>query len=488
MEFKEENELKPMQEGEIEETELDSQAQNEALSSEKPQAPNTESFPQEAREVQVKTLFEDRKYYIAITSLFVALAILLTFVITFVITTVKYDEKLEMLENSYNEAVGEFSSIIQLYNALPEEMRNIETYKKLAYIDYYYRTNYVGELNEEQLVYMIANGYIVGAEDLFGGYYSKDEFASIMNDVGGSGVGIGVYVKADSETGNICILHVMKDGPSAEAGLLAKDIVTHVDGKSVVEVGYDTALDLIKGEENTTVKLTVLRGGKSLDITVTRRNYEVETVVYNKHQTENGVGVIRIMDFNGATAAQFMAAIETAINKDKCTSLVFDLRDNPGGLLTAVVEMLDFMLPEGVIVSQRYADGEKIEYKSDAAGAEFEALYGTDIKMAVLVNGGTASAAELFTCALKDYGKAIVVGEQTFGKGCGQNVIPLGDGTGLAITTFMYDPPKSENYNGVGIEPTVPAKLSEEAAKKNLFELSHSDDDQLKAAIKALKK
>jgi len=440
--------------------------------------------------VQVKTVFEDRKYHIAVTSLFVALAILLTFVITYVITSINYDRELKKLEDKYAEQldyVGEFRSIIELYNSMPQELRNIETYKKLAYIDYYYRTHYVGEIDEEQLVYMVANGYVLGAEDMFGGYYTADEFKTVMGDVEGNTVGIGVYVTADLETDGIRISYVMKGGPANEAGLLPKDIITHVDGKSVTELGYYTAIDLIKGEEGSKVKLTVLRDGKYFEKTLTRKTVNVESVIYQKHQTQADVGVIRIVEFNNTTTEQFFAAVDRAIKADGCTSLVFDLRGNPGGTLTSVVEILDFMLPEGVIITQRYANGEKSEYKSDSEGDEFEALYGKDIKMAILVNSSTASAAELFTCAMKDYEKAIVVGEKTYGKGCGQNVIPLYDGSGLVFTTFLYDPPKSENYNGVGIAPDIKKELSEQASKKNIFELAHHEDDQLKAAVEALK-
>ena len=475
MDFKEEKELASAQEGdEIIET------------SQEPSMPTV--LPTEQCNVVKKTVFEDRRHYIAITSLFVALAVLLTFVITYVIATSNFDKKLEKLENEYAEVIGEFDTIIGIYNSLPEELRNIETYKKLAYIDYYYRTNYAGELNEEQLIYMVANGYIMGAGDTYGGYYTANEFETIIGDAKGQNVGIGVYVTADMETEGIRISYVMKGGPANEAGLLPRDIITHVDGKSVSQLGYYTAIDLIKGEENSQVKLGILRDGVKLEKTLTRRTFSIESVIYQKHESEPGVGIIRIIEFNAETVEQFKLAVDTAIKNDKCTSLVFDLRGNPGGVLDAVVEMLDFMLPEGVIVTQRYANGETTEYKSDAEGDEFETLYGKNIKMAVLVNGGTASAAELFTCALKDYGKATIVGEKTYGKGCGQNVIPMYDGSGLVFTTFLYDPPKSANYNGVGIIPDVEQELNEEASKKNIFELLHSEDDQLKAAIKALNK
>ena len=439
---------------------------------------------------QPKPLFEDRRYYISITCLFVALAVLLTFVITYVLLTLRHEREMEELGGKYEAELdyyGEFRTIIELYNSLPEEMRNIETYKKLAYIDCYYRSNYVGEINEEELIYMVATGYILGTGDAYGGYYTADEFKTMVGDLGGNSVGIGVYATVDDETGGIHISYVMKDSPAHTAGILPGDVVIQVDGKKASEIGYYNALDLIKGEENTTVKLIILRGGKYIEKTVTRNTFIVESVIYQKHESEAGVGIIRIVEFNNTTAAQFISAVESAMAQG-CTKLVFDVRNNLGGTIDSVVEILDFLLPEGIIVTQRYVGGEKHEFKSDSEGKEFEVLYGTDVKMAVLVNGSTASAAELFACALKDYGKAVIVGVQTFGKGCGQNVIPLYDGSGLVFTTFLYDPPKSANYNGVGIAPDVQAELGEEASKKNLFDLSQDEDEQLKAAIKALNK
>ena len=428
-----------------------------------------------------------KRYYVAITSLLVALAILLTFVITYVIMSVNHKDEIEAVKEEHNDYIGEFRSIINMYNSLPEELRNIETYKKLVYIDAYYRTYYAGEIDEEKLVYMVANGYIMGAEDMYGGYYTADEFKTVLGDVQGETVGIGVYVTADMEIDGIRISYVMKDSPANKAGLLPGDVITIVDGQAVNELGYYTAIDLIRGVENTEVKLVILRDGKTFEKTLTREVVKVESVMYSKHETEADVGIIRVVEFNKETTEQFITLVKRAMDEG-CKRLVFDLRSNPGGDLDTVVEMLDFMLPEGIIVTQRFSDGTRTEYKSDTRGEEFEALFGTDVKMAVLVNGGTASAAELFTCALKDYGKATIVGETTYGKGCGQNVLPLYDGSGLIFTTFLYDPPKSENYDGVGIAPNVEVELSEEASKKNIFELMHYEDDQLKAAIETLNK
>ena len=431
----------------------------------------------------------EKKHYIAITVLLVLLAVLLTFVVTYVVLSVDYEEELNKINDYYLQqlqTVGEFKSVIDLYNSMPEELRNIEMYKKLAYIDGYFRYHYAGELDDDEIIYMVANGYIAGAGDRFGAYYTADEFDTLLGDVSGSSVGIGVYVTADMETEGIRISYVMNGGPAYRAGLLPGDIITHVNGTEVSNLGYYVALDKIKGVEGTEVRLSVLRGNETFEKTLTREKINIESVIYNKHENDSKTGIIRIVEFNNNTAQQFITAVKAAM-ADGCEQLVFDVRGNPGGTLDSVAEILDFLLPSGKIVTVKYGNGSEPDViYSDDQGDEFEALYGKDVRMAVLVNGSTASAAELFSCALKDYGKAILVGEKTYGKGCGQNVLPLYDNSGLVFTTFLYDPPVSENYNGKGIEPTVKAELSEEAKKKNIFDLKHSEDDQLKAALEAL--
>ena len=427
----------------------------------------------------------DKKTAVTITALLVVLAILLTFIITFAVLDGQY----QAAYDAQLDKLGQFREIIDMYQELPEEgSLNRDLYEKLLYIDYMYRTFYVGEIDEEELIYTVLNGYIAGAGDQYGTYYTADGFSTAMGEAQGNSVGIGIYVSIDEATGGVKILYVMKDGPANKAGLIAGDVITHVNGESVNDLGYYRAIDMVKGESGTNVILTILRDGKSSDYTLTRANVEAESIIYSKHQNDPTVGVIRIIDFNNSMPQQFYDAVEELINGG-CKSLVFDLRNNPGGTLTSVLEILDYLLPKGTLVSIKYAQGGETDvYASDESGLEFNDLYGEmNIKMAVLVNGNTASAAELFTCALKDYERAIIVGEKTYGKGCGQTVTELPDKDGLAITTFYYDPPKSKNYNGIGIEPNIVEPLNEEAASKNIFELEHSEDNQLSKALEALK-
>lgn len=422
-----------------------------------------------------------KKSYIAITAVITLLAVALTFFITYTSMYNQLLDERERLEEEYADrldALGDFSSIAKLYEALPDELKNIEMYKKLAYIDMYYRSKYVGKIDEEKIIYTVANGYILGAEDVYGEYYTADDFKTIMSDASGNKVGIGVYVSLDVDTGYIKILSVMKNGPAHKAGMLAGDIITHVDGVDVAEKGYYTAIDMVTGEVGTEVNLTVLRGGEELTFKMKRAKVETETVFYHKYKYDETIGVVRVVEFNDALPKQFKDAV-SALLLDGCTSLVFDMRNNPGGTLYSVVDILDYLLPEGDLVYIKDANGKVMEkYTSDSGYI--------NVPMAVLTNGNTASAAELFTSALKDYGAAVIVGEKTYGKGCGQSVVELPDGSGLRFTTFLYDPPKSENYNGVGILPDYEIALDESLEGINHFEYTDDNDNQLKKACEAL--
>ena len=449
-----------------------------------------ESIAQEQAEVSPK-----RQVSLLTLILSILLAILFTFEITFLVAlNISNKEKAQMAEDyknqldNYKEQIENkygdmdvFASIIEMYNALPEDNRSIELYYKLAMIDYYYRHQYANEIDEDNLLYYVLNGYVEGAGDRYGEYYTADDFKSITQENQGNTVGIGVYVNYHQEYNAIKILSVMENSPAHKAGIKAGDIIVYVDGESVSELGYYVALEKVKGEEGTKVNLTLIRNGEEVSLTVTRAKVETETVFYHQYEYDKTIGVVRVIEFNNAVPKQFKAAIEDLMSKG-VTSLVFDMRSNPGGTLTSVVEMLDYLLPEGDIAHVTDANGNiQKTYKSDASY-----LKGIE-KMAVLTNENTASAAELFTCALKDYEKAIIVGTKTYGKGSMQTVYMLPDGTGLRLTTNKYNPPISENYDGVGIKPDIEIELSEALAGKSPFEYTDSDDNQLQKACEALK-
>ena len=435
------------------------------------------------------------KLYIFIIS--VLLAMVFTFSLTYVIMENVSQRKQAALAQSYKEKIdsyeeqlknfedgqnlGIFSSIAELYNSLPKEDRNEELYYKLALIDYYYRIKYANEIDEDALVYSVLNGYIVGAGDRYGEYYTADDFKSVTDESQGNTVGIGVYVNYSQEYNAIKILSVMENSPAHKAGIKTGDIITHINGESVSEMGYYVALDKVKGDEGTEVELTLYRNGESITVKAVRAKVETETVFYHQYEFDKTIGVIRIVDFNNVMPEQFKSAIGDLMKKG-VKSLVFDLRNNPGGTLSSVIDILDYLLPEGNIAHITDADGKVLQtYTSNA-----NHLTGIE-SMAVLVNENTASAAELFTCALKDYNMATIVGVNTYGKGSMQTVYMLADGTGLRLTTNKYNPPKSENYDGVGIKPDIEVELSEALAGKSHFEYTDAEDNQLQEACNAIK-
>ena len=418
----------------------------------------------------------------------ILLAILITFDVTFLILSGISNRKMDDLAKEYNEILedkygdmGVFKSIIELYNSLPEDNRSAELYYKLAMIDYYYRNAYANEIDEDQLLYYVMNGYVVGAGDKYGEYYTADDFESITQESEGETVGIGVYVNYSQEYNAIKILSVMQDSPAHKAGIKAGDVVIKIEGESVSDLGYYVALDRVKGESGTSVTLTLIRDGKEITVSAVRKKVETETVFYHQYELDKAVGVIRILEFNNAVPEQFKKAVEDLKSKG-VTSLVFDVRSNPGGTLTSVIEVLDYLLPEGDLAYVTDASGKILRtHKSDA-----NYLKGID-SMAVLVNDNTASAAELFACALRDYDKAILVGTKTYGKGSMQTIYMLPDGTGLRLTTNKYNPPKSGNYDGVGIEPDITVELSDALSGKSSFEYTDSEDNQLMEAVSGMK-
>lgn len=395
----------------------------------------------------------EHKVSVGMTIVLVLFAILFTFQATYVTLTAKY--KLEL--NKTKETVSNFSLLLEAYELFKE--------------------NYVYDIDDENLLnYML---YAFSAEDQYSSYLTPEEFSAMYLESAGNASGIGVYVSYADDC--IKVAHVMAGSPAESAGILFGDNIVAVGGNLVSDVGYNEAVNLVSGEKGTDVVLTVERDGKEIEITVTRGDYTPETVVYSAIEENNQkIGYIKILQFDQITVTQFKTAVEMLCS-DGCEKLVFDLRDNPGGELDAIVEILDYLLPEGPIV--RILDADKKEtytYRSDKNEIE--------MPMSVLVNGNTASAAELFTSALRDYEKAAIVGEKTYGKGCGQSYQPLSNGGYISITSFFYNPPFGENYDGVGIYPDIEVELPEEYEDENLFFVPYESDTQLKAAIAYLTK
>ena len=352
-------------------------------------------------------------------------------------------------------------------------------YDKLNYVDQVYRNYYIGEIDEEQLSDYLIRGYLVGAGDKYASYMTADEFAAMKEEDTGEMVGIGVHVVYNNDYGALEIVSVMRDSPALEAGVLPGDLIVLVGDESVSELGYYPAVDKMLGDIGSVAKFTVLRGegyGTAKEFAIVRAVVTETTV--DSHMYDNEIGVIRIEQFVENTGTNVKTAIEDLRSKG-AKKLIFDVRYNPGGMLESIVETLDYILPEGPILHIVDGEGKEQVISSDAASL--------DLPMCVLVNSSTASAAELFTCALKDYHKATIIGTNTYGKGTMQQVIALPDGSGLSFSYRMYNPPYSENYEGVGIQPDIELELSEELYQKNFYTITDEEDNQLQEAVKVLK-
>ena len=397
----------------------------------------------------------NKKISVGAAIVVVALSVLITFQLTYI-----------GVNNKYEKALSELKDTQLLYD-------------KLASVDALYRSSYIGEIDETALVDSVLKGYVDGTGDKYGAYYNKDEFAQIVKDSNAELVGIGINVIYDYEYSAIRIINVMPDSPALEAGVMPGDLIAYVSGQPMTELGYSSALSMLRGEEKTFAEMTVLRDGKLVDFKIERRKITDYTVYSHVYSGDSDIGVVQILEFDNGTPLQFKAALRELEGKG-VKKLVFDVRNNPGGQLDSIKEVLDHLLPEGVIIRIQDAAGKEETLMSDASQV--------DMPMTVLVNGNTASAAELFASALRDYGKAKLVGETTYGKGTMQTMMPLYDGSAISVSQNMYSPPVSENYEGVGLKPDITVELPDEIANKSVFLLGEDEDLVLIAAVNELTK
>ncbi len=335
--------------------------------------------------------------------------------------------------------------------------------------NYYLEEADYGELEEG-----IYKGLLSGLGDPYSEYYTGEEYSQIMESASGAYCGIGATLSQNREDGTCTIVGIFEGSPAEEAGLQLQDVIVKVEDMEVTGMDLSQIVSYVKGEENTKVRLTVLREGKEQEVTLTRKTIEIETISFE--MLENQIGYIYLSEFDEVSTEQFKAALQE-LTSQGMKGLVVDLRNNPGGMLTVVVELLDELLPEGLLVYTEDKYGSRQEYTSDADQM-------TDVPMAVLVNEYSASASEIFAGAMKDYGRATLVGATTYGKGIVQRIMALQDGSAIKLTIAKYYTPKGNDIHGKGIEPDVAVELSEEAKAQPVLE--KAQDNQLQTALAVL--
>ena len=404
-----------------------------------------------------------RKFSLSAVLLIAAFCILLTFSVTHLTLNQKYNRKLNEIITDYNQ------------------------YEKLSEINDLISSYYFGEADAAGLEEATAEGLIAGLGDKYAAYYTAEEYRLRELESSGKIVGIGIQIIWNGAAETLEVVSVLAESPAEEAGIRPGDMIDSVGGEKVSRLGFQNAEKKIRGTEGTQVSFSVIRdGSRQLEFTVTRAVVSSPSVTshfyVDPEKGETKVGVIRISGFESTTPEEFSAAVSD-LKAGGAVGFVYDLRGNPGGELTSVTSILDTLLPEGPIVRLTDKTGTETTYSSDEAHL--------DMPCVVLVNGSSASAAELFTAALQDYAKeelisATVMGTKTYGKGTAQTLFRLKDNSAISISTKKYAPPFSDNYEGIGVIPDVTVELSEEAAAINFYKLDDTTDNQLMEAARAL--
>ncbi len=335
---------------------------------------------------------------------------------------------------------------------------------------------FIGEVDSDELEDAAAGAMVEAIDDRWSYYMTAEEYLEYQDTMANSYVGIGITIEMRDD-GTMDVMSVTPGSGAEEAGILPGDRVVAVDGKSVEGMTSAESSALIRGEEGTKVKITVLREGAELELAVERKR--IDTVVATGELLEDGVGLVTIENFDSRCAEESIAAIEKLLEQG-AKSLIFDVRNNPGGYKDEMVELLDYLLPEGELFrSEDYRGWEEVD-ESDANCLQ--------IPMAVVVNLQSYSAAEFFAAALSEYDAAVVVGQQTFGKGYFQTAIPLPDGSAVNLSVGKYFTPKGNSLAGVGLTPDVEVPVDEETAALIFYDkLAPMEDPQILGAINALK-
>lgn len=359
-----------------------------------------------------------------------------------------------------------------------KELVTEETMQKMKTIEEVIDTYYYGEeVTMEALQDGVYKGIVEALNDPYSEYYSKEELEDVLNSNQGVSYGIGAYISLDQKMNMPMIAGVMEDTPAKEAGLLEGDIIYQVDGEYTQGLSVTKVVSMVKGREGTTVHLTIYREGEAdyLELDIVRaKQIESTTVDYGMVENEDGIGYLRIREFDTVTVDQYTEAM-AYLKENGMKAMILDLRSNPGGDLTAVVDIARKILPEGMIVYTEDKNGERKEYTGDGSNE-------LQIPLTVLVNGYSASASEILAGAIQDYDKGTLIGTTTYGKGIVQRIHRLNDGTAIKLTVSAYFTPSGRNIHGIGITPDIELEYDQEAYDAD------GTDNQVEKAIEVLKK
>ena len=387
----------------------------------------------------------------------IMLIILVAFV-TFIITSI----------GMYQYLTGDVSL---LSNSNSEDIAStLDKYRNI--IDKYY----LGDIDDEKLKEGAIKGYIEGLGDPYTEYISKDDMETYLEDTLGNFVGIGIYMVKDENTNTIKVLAPIEGSPAEKAGVLPGDTIVSIDGTQYSGDQMSVAANKIKGEEGSTVKLQILRDNQTLDFEIKRENIKVNPV--DGKVLENNIGYIQFSSFDEGTAEDFKAKYEELKNQG-INSLIIDLRNNGGGIVDEALQIANYILDKDSVVLYEVDKNNKEDVKKTTDDPII------NVPIILLTNENTASASEILAGALKDAGKAKIVGTKTYGKGVIQQVMTLKDGSGLKITTEKYLTPNRSEINKRGIEPDEKVELPD--SLKNQLVIDEKEDTQLQKAIEMLK-
>lgn len=400
----------------------------------------------------------------------IVMLVILTATITFMITTmVIYNKFSDVYSNKSN------TSSINAENSSTETalVKTLETFKMML------KQKYIGEIDEEKMIDGAIKGYVEGLGDPYTTYLTKEEMQEFVEETNSEYVGIGVYLTNSKTDNTILVVGTMKAAPALEAGIQAGDVIEKVNDVAYTGDQLDDAIKILKGEEGTDVKVTVLRDGKEIDLTVTRRKITVEHV--DSQMLENNIAYIQVDSFDSGVAEDFKKQI-TELKNGGAKGIIIDLRSNGGGIVDEATGIADLFLKENETILITKGKDEKEETTVSKNKPIIQ-----DIPLVVLVNEGTASASEILAGALKDkYPNTTVVGKTTYGKGVIQTLYNLTDGSGLKITTEEYFTPNHNKINKEGIKPDVEVNLTKDA--NGYYETKIDKDAQILKAKEILTK